>query len=53
VSVADILLVLLSLTDFPFPWWYLFPEVKEPPAFVLYSGLVLSIVGLDVTVHYG
>jgi hypothetical protein len=28
----------------------LVPEVEEPPAFVLYSGIVLGIVGLVVAV---
>ena len=50
VTVAAILLVLLSLFDFPFPWLLLFPGVEEPPAFVIYSGIVLGIVGLAVAV---
>ena len=50
VSVATILLVLLSLMDFPFPWLLLFPGVEEPPAFVLYSGIVLGTVGLVAAV---
>jgi uncharacterized membrane protein len=51
ITVAAILLVLLSLFDFPFPWLLLFPEVEEaPPAFVIYSGIVLGIVGLVVAV---
>jgi hypothetical protein len=50
VTVAAILLVLLSLFDFPFPWLLLFPGVEEPPAFVIYSGIVLGIVGLVVAV---
>src|SRR5215217_4812549 len=50
VSVAAILLVLLSLFDFPWPWMLLFPGVEEPPAFVIYSGYVLGIVGLVVAV---
>ena len=48
VTVAAILLVLLSLFDFPLPWLLLFPGVEEPPAFVIYSGYVLGIVGLVV-----
>jgi hypothetical protein len=36
--------------DFPFPWLLLFPEVEGPPAFVIYSGIVLGIVGLVVAV---
>ena len=31
VSVAAILLIRLSLTDFPFPWLVLFPGVEEAP----------------------
>ena len=46
VSVAAILLVLLSLFDFPWP----FPGMEEAPAFVIYSGIVLGIVGLVVAV---
>jgi hypothetical protein len=50
VTLAAILLVLLSLFDFPLPWMLLFPGVEEPPAFVIYSGIVLGIVGLGVAV---
>ena len=50
VTAATILLVLLSLFDFPWPWLLLFPGAEEPPAFVLYSGYVLGIVGLVVAV---
>lgn len=50
VTVAAILLVLLSLFDFPWPWMLLFPGVEEPPAFIFYSGIVLGIVGLVVAV---
>jgi hypothetical protein len=48
VTVGAILLVLLSLMNFPFPWWFLFPGVDEPPAFVVYSGIVVGLVGLVV-----
>jgi hypothetical protein len=50
LSVAAILLVLLSLFDFPWPYEILFPGAEEPPAFVIYSGYVVGIVGLVVTV---
>ncbi len=51
VTVAAILLVLLSLFDFPVPWLLLFPGVEQdPPAFVIYSGIVLGIVGLAIAV---
>ncbi len=49
LTVAAILLVLLSLFGFPFPWLLLFPGVEQqPPPFVVYSGIVLGIVGLVV-----
>ena len=48
VTVAAILLVLLSLMNFPFPWWFLFPGVEDPPTFVIYSGIVVGLVGLVV-----
>jgi uncharacterized membrane protein len=50
LSVAAILLVLLSLFNFPWPYEILFPEAEEPPAFVIYSGYVVGVVGLIVTV---
>ena len=56
VTVAAILLVLLALSDFP--WLFdlffltLFPvgDVEGPPAFILYSGYVVGVVGLVVAV---
>jgi hypothetical protein len=50
VTVAAILLVLLSLFDFPWPYELLFPGAEEPPAFILYSGYVVGIVGLVAAV---
>lgn len=50
VTGAAILLVLLSLMNFPLLWRLLFPGVEEPPAFVIYSGIVVGIVGLAVAV---
>ena len=50
LSVAAILLVLLSLFDFPWPYEILFPGAEEPPAFILYPGYVVGIVGLLVAV---
>src|SRR5215204_2571492 len=47
VTVAAILLVLLSLFGFPWPGMILFPG-EDPPAFIYYSGIVLGIVGLLV-----
>jgi uncharacterized membrane protein (DUF2068 family) len=50
VTVAAILLVLLSLSDFPWLYHLLFPGAVEPPAFILYSGYVIGIVGLLVAI---
>ena len=50
VAVAAILLVLLSLFDFPWPYELLFPGAEEPPAFILYSGYVVGIAGLVAAV---
>jgi hypothetical protein len=50
VSVAAILLVLLSLCDFPWLYQLLFPMAVAPPAFIIYSGYVLGIVGLVVAI---
>jgi hypothetical protein len=49
-TVAAILLVLLSLLDFPWPYELLFPGAEEPPAFILYSGYVVGILGLVAAV---
>src|SRR5215212_11108091 len=48
VTVAAILLVLLSLTNFPWVYELLFAagEFEGPPAFILYSGYVVGVVGL-------
>ena len=50
VTVAAILLVLLSLSDFPWLFQLLFPMAEEPPAFIIYSGYVVGIVGLVVAI---
>jgi hypothetical protein len=50
VTFAAILLVLLSLTNFPWLYWFLFPGADEPPAFVLYLGYVVGVVGIVVAV---
>jgi len=44
------MLVLLSLFGFPWLWRLLFAGVEEPPAFAIYVGFVLGIVGLVVAV---
>src|SRR5919112_2451642 len=46
LSVAAILLVLLMLFDFPWPYELLFPGASEAPAFIVYSGYVVGIAGL-------
>ena len=51
VTVAAILMVIFSLMNFPGPWWYLVPgAVEETPMFVIYSGIVLGIVGIVAAV---
>ena len=50
LSVAAILLVLLSLTNFPWLFLFLFPGEEGPPAFILYSGYVVGVVGLVAAV---
>ena len=50
VTVASILLVLLSLFDFPWPYELLFPGVEAPPAFLNYLGYVVGIVGIVAAV---
>ncbi len=51
VTVAAILLALFSLMNFPGPWWYLVPgTLEETPMFVIYSGIVLGIVGIAAAV---
>ena len=47
VTVAAILIALFSLMNFPGPWWYLVPgAVEATPMIVIYSGILLGIVGL-------
>jgi hypothetical protein len=51
VAVAAVLMVLFSIMNFPGPWWYLVPgAVEATPMFVIYSGIVLGIVGLVAAV---
>ena len=50
VTGAAILLVLLSLLDFPWLYRLLFPGVAEPPAFLNYLGYVLGIAGIVVAI---
>jgi uncharacterized membrane protein (DUF2068 family) len=51
VSVAAILMALFSLMNFPGPWWYAIPgAVEETPMFVVYTSIVLGIVGIVAAV---
>src|SRR5215211_2543500 len=50
VTSAAVLLVLLSLFNFPWPWLLLFPGAEPPPAFVFYTGFALGFAGLVVAV---
>jgi hypothetical protein len=50
LTVAAILLVLLSLFDFPWPYMLFFPGAVEPPAFIIYSGYVVGIAGIVVAI---
>jgi uncharacterized membrane protein (DUF2068 family) len=44
-------MALFNLMNFPGPWWYLVPgAVEATPMFVIYSGIVLGIVGIVVAV---
>ena len=43
VTVAAVLLVLLSLFNFPWPWLLLFPGAESPPAFVIYTALYWAL----------
>jgi hypothetical protein len=50
VTVAAVLMVLLSLFNFPWPWLLLFPGAEPPPAIVIYTGFALGVAGIVVTV---
>ena len=52
VTVAAILLVLLSLSNFPWMYEFLFAagEFEGPPAFILYSGYVVGVAGFVAAV---
>ncbi len=51
VTVGAILMALFSVINFPGPWWYaIIPEAMEAPMFVVYSGIVLGIVGIVAAV---
>jgi uncharacterized membrane protein (DUF2068 family) len=46
VTAAAILTALFSLMNFPGPWWYAVPGAEETPTFVIYTGIVLGVVGI-------
>ncbi len=50
VTVAAILMGLFSVMNFPGPWWYVVPEAMEAPTFVIYSGIVLGLLGIVAAV---
>src|SRR5918912_3740809 len=51
VTAAAILIALFNLMNFPGPWWYALPgAMEETPMFVIYSGIVLGIVGIVAAV---
>jgi uncharacterized membrane protein (DUF2068 family) len=50
VAAAAILQVLLNLLNLPGPWWYLFPGTEDVPPFILYTGIVLAILGIVASV---
>jgi uncharacterized membrane protein (DUF2068 family) len=51
VTVAAILMALFSVMNFPGPWWYVVPgAMEETPMFVIYSGIVLGVVGIVAAV---
>jgi uncharacterized membrane protein (DUF2068 family) len=44
-------MALFSLMNFPGPWWYAIPgAVEETPMFVVYTSIVLGIVGIVAAV---
>ena len=49
LTAATILLLILSLSNFPWPWMVLFPGAEEAPDWVIYSGIVLAVAGLICT----
>ena len=50
VTVAAVLMALFSLMNFPGPWWYAVPGAEETPAFIIYTGVVLGLIGIVVAV---
>jgi hypothetical protein len=51
VTVAAILMALFSVMNLPGPWWYAIPgAMEQTPMFVLYSGIVLAVVGIVAAV---
>src|SRR4051812_29955156 len=50
VTVAAILMALFSLMNFPGPWWYAIPGAEQTPMFVIYLGIVLTVLGIVAAV---
>jgi uncharacterized membrane protein (DUF2068 family) len=46
VTIAAVLLVLASLLNSPWPWLALLPGSEEAPAAVVYTGIVLGVLGI-------
>ena len=46
ITIAAVLLLLVSITDFPLPWSTMFPGAEEPPWFILYPSIVVGIAGI-------
>ena len=46
VTIAAVLLVLSSLLNSPWPWFALLPGSEEAPAAVVYTGIVLGVLGI-------
>jgi len=43
-------MALFSLMNFPGPWWYAVSGAEETPMFVIYSGIVLGLMGIVAAV---
>jgi uncharacterized membrane protein (DUF2068 family) len=51
VTAAAVLMALFSVMNFPGPWWYAVPgAMEQTPMFVIYSSIVLGIVGIVAAV---
>ena len=51
VTAGAIIMALFSVMNFPGPWWYAVAgAMEETPMFIIYSGIVLGIVGIVAAV---